>query len=247
MYAEETKIYYTLLIGSGTLFVLITYFLHLIIREHRMIKSGRLARIGEDLEAREKDRERIALELHDDFASSLAALRMEVARLSKPGEKNYDRVQSIKGQVDNMINRMKNMAHELMPRELAGRGLPKALEMLVARISVSSGIRIQLSNRIGTVDKKKFLHIYRIGQEILNNVVKHSAATYVSFDLWRSRGKICFKISDNGKGFNVKTEARKPGGSGLYNISARTQLMHGDMYITSVINEGTVFEFEIPD
>ena len=56
MHAEETKIYYSLLIGSCTLFVLLSYFLYLIIREHKLIKSGRLSRIREDINAMEKER-----------------------------------------------------------------------------------------------------------------------------------------------------------------------------------------------
>jgi signal transduction histidine kinase len=143
---------------------------------------------------------------------------------------------------------MKHMAHELMPRELARRGLPKALELLVARVAVSCGIAIQFNNDLSNnVDKKKSLHIYRIVQEVLNNVVKHSKATRVTFDIRRSRGKILLKISDNGKGFNVKAEAAKAGSTGLYNISARTRLLQGDIYITSATNEGATYEFEIPD
>lgn len=247
MHAEETKIYYTLLIGSCTLFVLITYFMHLIIREHRLIKSGRLARIGEDINAMEKERERIALELHDDFASSLATLKMNVSRLIEPGDKNYDKLPVVKQEVDNIIHRMEHLAHELVPRELSRRGLPKALELLVAWVASSSGLSIQFNNDISDVDKKKSLHIYRIVQEVLNNVVKHSEANGVSFDIWKSRGKIRFKISDNGKGFNVKAQTARGGRAGLYNISARTQLLQGDMYITSAFGEGTTYEFEIPD
>jgi len=248
MYAEETKIYYALLIGITALLILMAYFLIMIFRYHGKIKAGRLERYREDIDAMESDRERIALELHDDFASSLGTLRMDVARLIAPGEKNYDKLPGIKQQVDNMVERMKHMAHELMPRELSRRGLSRALELLVARVAGSSGIAIQFNNRLrNDVDKNKSLHIYRIVQEVLNNVVKHSKATRVSFDISRSRGKIFFKISDNGKGFNVKAEAGKGGRAGLYNISARTQLMQGDMYITSARDEGATYEFEIPD
>jgi signal transduction histidine kinase len=246
MYAEETKIYYALLIGIPVLLVLMTYFLVMIFRYHRKIKAGRLERIGEDMNAMERERDRIALDLHDDFASSLATLRMDVGRLIAPGEKNYDKVQDIKLQVDNMVDRMKRLANGLMPRELSRRGLRKALELLVARVATSSGIRIDYTNTLQGADKKKSLHIYRIVQEVLNNVARHSEATLVSFDIGRSRGKIHFKISDNGKGFNIKAGSAK-GGAGLYNISARTQLMQGNVYITSFVNEGTTYEFEIPD
>lgn len=247
MYAEETKIYYALLIGIPALSIMMTYFLIMSFRYHRKIKAARLERYGENIDAMEKDRERIASDLHDDFASSLATLRMEVARLISPGEKNYEKVHDIKQQVDEMMDRMKRMAHELMPRELTRRGLAETLELLVARVSGSSGINIRFNNNIDHVDKKKSLHIYRIVQEVLNNVIRHSQATFVLFEIGRSRGKIHFKISDNGKGFNVKSEAAKATGSGLYNISARTQLMQGDMYITSGVNKGTTYEFEIPD
>ena len=247
MHAEETKIYYALLIGIVTLSVLMAYFLIMIFRFHRQIKAVRLERFGEDIDALEKDRERIAFELHDDFASSLGTLRMEVAQLIAPGEKNYDKLPGIKQEINSMVERMKDMAHEMMPRELIRRGLSKALELLVARIQASSGIPIQYTNDISEPDRKKSLHIYRIVQELLNNIVKHSNATLVSFDIRTGRNKIHFTISDNGKGFNVKAEVTKGRGAGLYNISARTQLMRGNMYITSAVNEGTTYDFEIPD
>lgn len=247
MHAEETKIYYTLLIGSCTLFVLMSYFLRLIIREHRLIKSGRIARIGEDINAMEKERDRIALELHDDFASSLATLRMSVSNLVAPGDMNYDQLPAIKGEIDNMVHRMKNLAHELVPRELSRRGLHEALEILVDRLVVSSGIAVQFKNDSSDVDKDKSLHIYRIVQEVFNNALKHAEATKIRFEISRSDAKIHFTISDNGKGFNVKAEAAKAGRAGLSNMSARTQLMNGNMYITSSTNEGTTYEFEIPD
>lgn len=247
MHADETKIYYALLIGIPTLFVLMVYFLVMIFRYHRQIKALRLEQYGQDIDALEKDRERIAFELHDDFASSLAMLRLDVARLIKPNEKNYNKLPPVKQQIDNMVGRMKDMAHQLMPRELGRRGLSDALEFLVDRMKVSSGITIKYSNRIDDVKREKSLHIYRIIQEVLNNAVKHSGATVVELNLWRSRGKIHFTISDNGKGFNVKSERMKGSGSGLYNISIRTQWMHGVMYITSVPEAGTRYEFEIPD
>jgi signal transduction histidine kinase len=246
MHAEETKIYYTLLIGICTLFVLMTYFLHLIIREHRLIKSGRLARVREDINAIEKEKERIAFELHDDFASSLGTLRMNISNLIEPGERNYSRLPAIKAEIDDMMHRMKNLAHELVPRELSRRGLHKALEMLVDRVAGSSGIRIEFNSSIPEVEQNKSLHIYRIVQEIFNNALKYSEATLIRFEIRKSGGKIRFSISDNGKGFNVKAAA-KPGRAGLSNINARTQLMQGDMYITSDINKGTIYEFEIPD
>jgi signal transduction histidine kinase len=247
MHAEETKIYYPLLIGIPALSVLMIYFLVMIFRYHRKIKAARLERYGEDMDAMERERERIAFELHDDFASSLATLKMEVARLIAPGEKNYDQIAGIQQQVETMLGRMQHMAHELMPRELARRGLATALEILVDRVARSSGITIEFSQDISNVDKKKTLHIYRIIQEVLNNVLKHSEATLVSFDIRKRRGKILITISDNGKGFNVKAQAARPGGAGLYNISERIQLMQGAMYLTSSRNTGSVYEFEIPD
>jgi signal transduction histidine kinase len=247
MHAEETKIYYALLIGIVTLVVLIVYFLIMIFRHHTQIKAVRLERYGEDIDALEKDRERIAFELHDDFASSLGTLRMEVARLISPGEKNYDKLPGIKKEIDSMVERMKDMAHEMMPRELTRRGLSKALELLVARIETSSGIIIQYTNDLSELDRKKSLHIYRIIQEVLNNVLKHADASFVELSLWRSGGKIHFIILDDGKGFDVKEQCARGNGAGLYNISARMQLMQGGMYITSEPNGGTIYEFEIPD
>lgn len=91
------------------------------------------------------------------------------------------------------------------------------------------------------------MHIYRIAQEILNNVIKHAKVTSVTFNVIKANGKIFLTISDNGIGFNVKAATRKSPGSDLYNISARAELMKGTVYLTSQLNNGVRYEIEIPE
>lgn len=246
MDANETKIYYALLIGIAVLLALIIFFIVTTLRYHRKIIASRRERISEDVNTLEKERERVAIDLHDDLGSSLSAIKLDLQGISKPGDANFKKVQNIGLQVDGLMERMKEVAHELMPRELRRKGLGRALQLLTARVADSGGITVQYSCTVDHFDRKNSIHIYRIAQEALNNAVKHSKATLVNFSVWKSKGRIHLKISDNGIGFNVKA-ARKSRGSGLHNIIARTELMKGVVYLTSEISKGAIYEIEVPE
>jgi signal transduction histidine kinase len=197
------------------------------------------------MNAVEKDRERVASDLHDDLGSSLSAIKMDVGRLYEPGDKKFKELKNIELRIDELMERMKTVAHALMPGELKRKGLGRALELLVARLSESSGLTIQYTCTVDHFDPKNSIHIYRIAQEVLNNAAKHSNASLVNFTVWKSNGRIYLTISDNGTGFDVKA-ARKSKGYGLQNISARTQLMNGVIYLTSGKGKGVTYEIEIP-
>lgn len=247
MDAHETKIYYALLIGMAVLLALIVFFIITTLRYHRKITASRMERINEDVNTLEKERERVAIDLHDDLGSSLSAIKLDLQGIGKSGDANSKELQNIALRIDGLMERMKEVAHELMPRELARKGLGRALQLLTARVAESSGIHIQYNCSVDHFDTKNSIHIYRIAQEVLNNAVKHSKATSINFSAWKSKGRIHLKISDNGIGFNVKTASRKSKGSGLHNISARTELMKGAIYLTSGINNGTIYEIEVPE
>lgn len=244
---HETKIYYVLLIGITVLLSLMVFFVVTILRYHRKISFYRRQRIKENVNTLENERKRVAIDLHDDLGSSLSAIKLHLSRLSKRGDKNFKAVQEIGLQVDELMGRMKGVAHELMPRELVRSGLDRALQLLVARSTDSSGIPIEYSCSVDHFNRENSIHIYRIAQEVLNNAAKHSKATWIHFSISRRNGKILIKISDNGVGFNVKMTSGTGKGQGLHNISARTQLMNGTVYITSMKNQGVTYEIEIPE
>lgn len=244
---HETKIYYALLTGLTVLLGLVVFFIITILRYHRKTTATRRDRIKEDVNSVEKERERVAIDLHDDLGASLSAIKLHLHRLYQPGDENYKEVQNIGLQVDELMDRMRVIAHELMPRELTRRGLGKALQLLVDRISDSSGLPIKYSCTVDHFDRNHSVHLYRIAQEILNNVVKHSGATSVSFSVCRREGKIRLEISDNGIGFNAKAVMRQSRGSGLRNISERVELMKGLVYLTSGLKKGVTYEIEIPE
>jgi len=247
MYSNETKIYFALLIGLSALLGLIVFFLITILRYHRKNVGFRRERIKEDMNALEKERERLSIDLHDDLGASLSSIRAHLRLLYKRGDKNFNDVQKIVVEIDELMDRMKGIAHGLMPQVLMRRGLAKALESLISRISDSTGISIRYRCSVDHFDRNNSIHIYRIAQEILNNVIKHSKATSVNFSILKRDGKIHLTISDNGTGFNIKSVTSESKGSGLHNISAHAELMKGEVYLTSAKNTGVTYEIEIPE
>lgn len=125
-----------------------------ILRYHRKNTDFHLERIKEDVNALEKEKERLSIDLHDDLGASLSSIKLHLQGLYKPGDENFKKIQNIELQVDELMERMKDVAHGFMPRVLMRRGLDKALQLLIARISDSSGIRIQYSCRWSILIRK---------------------------------------------------------------------------------------------
>jgi two-component system NarL family sensor kinase len=90
------------------------------------------------------------------------------------------------------------------------------------------------------------MHMYRIAQEIMNNIIKHSRASSVNFSISEIKGNIELRIIDNGIGFNKDVVIKKTEGLGLQNILARVDLMKGKIYLATELNKGVDYLIKIP-
>jgi signal transduction histidine kinase len=203
------------------------------------------------IESQEGERKRIAAELHDGLGQNLLVIKNRaMLSLSTPENKEraIEQLDEISSIVSQTIDEVREIAHNLRPFQLDRLGLTKALQSIIRKMRDSSDIRF--TAEIEPIDdlfsKEAEINLYRIVQESLNNIVKHSNATAASLSVKRDARGVVIRVEDNGKGFD--RAAHPVGGKngfGLTSISERARILGGKETIRSAPQEGTTILLEI--
>jgi signal transduction histidine kinase len=204
--------------------------------------------------AHEEERMRIARELHDDTVQTMVAasryLDNLVSQSSIIPEEDLERLKKLQKEIDNALIRARRFIQDLRPPTLEYLGLLPALKELTAQIQEQSGIKVNLQKRglKPNFTAEQELLIYRIAQEALRNIWKHSEATKAEIVLSFNHGNTNITISDNGKGFEVSKDSNflKSGKLGLMGMTERAHLLGGNLTFSSRSNGGTIVIVDIP-
>jgi len=233
---------YALLIGS------IIYSLY---RNHiNNLKKKQSDQIATMVATQEEERKRISRDLHDDVGTKLSALKLFLSSLrEKALETNNEEINSLAQSSEDFISEamrdVRQLLHNLSPGVLEEFGYTTAVEGLVNKINETKQLQFSLVvfGMKQRLQKDYELALYRITQELINNVLKHSEAKHVSLQIGERDEKIILMIEDDGKGFDLSSHNN---GYGLYNLEARTKLLHGVITIDSQFGKGTSVLIEIP-
>jgi signal transduction histidine kinase len=203
----------------------------------------------------EKDREQVAMELHDHVGQILTSLKINLEIIQgQAGLYNSEIESKIIESKERAIQAIKDIKHisrGLKPSVLSTLGLISSIKELLSDIEISTGMKINFftHNIPSMLEKEKELAIYRITQEALNNIVKHTCATTVHVSLVMKDSKITLSIEDNGTGFDLeKTMGHTHGQSpfGLLIMQERAEQLNGEFSIDSEKEKGTYLFVEIP-
>jgi signal transduction histidine kinase/ligand-binding sensor domain-containing protein len=205
------------------------------------------------LNSQERERKRIAAELHDSLGQSLVIIKNRAAlSLSTPDDHHraIEQLEEIDEAVGEAIDEVKEIAYNLRPFQLDRLGLTKAIEALLKQVGAAQPLRITstIDGIDGIFSPESEINLYRIVQESLNNIVKHAAASEVNFVITRTTQIIEVKISDNGKGFAPQAlPVAEPGrgGFGLTGLAERARIVGGKLSIQSAPGQGTVISLKI--
>jgi signal transduction histidine kinase len=159
---------------------------------------------------------------------------------------NLDIIEQAELQIDRAMQRLRQISFNMMPGILQRQGLNEALKELIELMTEKTGISVHYRCNVDLFDKNRSLHIYRISQEILNNMVKHANATAVDFTITKRKNMIQLNIKDNGIGFNKNAVVDKRQGSGLRNIDSRGHLLNAKIFLTTSPGKGVSYLVEIP-
>lgn len=212
-----------------------------ILRQEQEIDRLRAMMQGE-----EKERTRIARELHDGIGGMLVGVKMNLGVYKKEQHvKNTNKLDEIIQMLDDTSSEVRKTAHNLMPDILTRHTLSEALIIYCEHISMPEGpeIELQFHGDIDQLGKDVELVLYRIVQELIQNIIKHAQATYAVVQLVHNEqnGKLSIFVEDNGTGFNMEHPG---GGYGLENLKNRVLALEGEISIASELGKNTTVYIE---
>ena len=215
-------------------------------------RTGKALQImtGKLLQAQEEERKRIARELHDGLNQQLAMLTVELGLLARQVPETTALVESLlnlRQRAEGLSDDLRHITHQLHPAALEHLGLISALQSHCAAFSQHEGIHtwFTVEQGLGPVPPDVAISLYRITQEALRNVAKHSAAKEAWVKITRHQTGIQLSIVDNGVGF-CRDAVQEKVGLGLVSIQERVQIVKGQLIIRSSPNEGTRIEIRVP-
>ena len=195
------------------------------------------------IKAQEDERKRIAKDLHDGIVQQLGGLKMGLQKIFSG--KETDETRKVVKVLDESTQELRELSHKMMPRSLGELGLIPALADMLENSLGNSLIQYQFEH-FGII--KRFtenieITIYRITQELINNVIKHSGANKVNVQLFKLKGYLILIVEDNGKGMNT---TKQKNGIGLLNISSRLDTINGKVSFEPSPESGTLATVKIP-
>lgn len=195
------------------------------------------------LEGEERERRRIARDLHDGLGGTLSGIKIKLSGMpNKPAAPLID--QAI-GQLEQAIGELRSIARNMMPETLIRSGLQVALrDLCVSLSSEKTTIEFQSNGAPKEIAIPSQVNIYRIIQELIANAIRHGKAAKILVQCLQHDNHFLLTVEDNGKGFDPEQPLASRG-IGLINIQNRVNLMKGKMQIDAALNEGTTVNIEL--
>jgi len=232
----------------------------------RCLLAAQKARLMEDLARREeqvrelaermlhveeRERRRISAELHDEAGQSLLCIRLRLEMLEKSVPDSDAKLRASLGEVRLMAERtiveVRRLLSDLSPAVLEELGLASALRQLANRLRQIQKIEVRLRlGKLKDLPKHTAAAVYRLAQECLNNVVRHSGASLVMISATSADGELRLRVEDNGAGFDMEEALAKRLSFGLAGMRERVTLLGGRFSASSQQGRGTRILIELP-
>ncbi len=192
------------------------------------------------LRAGEEERRRIARELHDEISQLLTVVQISIEGIDAP-EAHVEKARSVLAKAQKEIHRI---IFDLRPSLLDDLGLAAAIRWYAKNYLVSSDVQVDLEIQEGLrLSPEIEITVFRIYQEIVTNILRHSGADYASVELYAARDRLVLTVEDNGVGFDPQSKTR---GAGLVGLRERASLAGGTLRVDSEPGEGTSVRLEVP-
>ncbi|MBW1295611.1 sensor histidine kinase [Aquimarina litoralis] len=221
-------------------------------KTEKLLKNQELTAIDAMISGQEKERQRLANDLHDNLGSTLATVKLHFDHLknnhNNPKAENIEELYSkTNNLLDEAYQKVRSIAHEKNSGVMANQGLLPAIKKLAAKASNGNQLQIDVQDYglDERLDNALEISIFRMIQELITNVIKHANASEINISLTNHDSLLNIIIEDNGKGFNAKVLPEKDG-MGLKSIEKRVEHMEGTFEIDSTIGKGTNIIINIP-
>ena len=247
MDARETTIYHAILMAASIIGGIMIFLMASLIRQHRRTARFQKAIIDTEISTLEKERERMAADLHDELGPILAAAKFRLATIEvdSPGDKEL--ILQAHDHLDSIIRRMRSISNNLMPNTLLRKGLSMAIDEFINSVANTSPLQITFLHDLAPpLLGKKSIHLYRIITEIIHNTLKHAKADRLDIHLFSRGERLILDTEDDGIGFDQQRVQRKKNGRGLQNILNRAEMLGAEVFMATHPGKGLHITIEIP-
>lgn len=223
--------------------------------QETMEKKEALERMIKEVQmAQEKERRRIARDLHDGTAQSLAQLALELGLLKmglkKSPKKTITAIEKLEAEVESTVSDLRDLIYDLRPASLDNFGLVPTLEQYLKKFGGATGVKVKFkSNLQNRLPEEYEINLFRFTQESLNNIKKHAGVKKAEVELLSGNGRIELIIKDRGKGFDPKKVDvldAKSRSFGLLGMKERIESVNGTVAIESTPGGGTTITAKLP-
>ncbi|MBR9846906.1 MAG: sensor histidine kinase, partial [Algicola sp.] len=211
-----------------------------------VLKEQELNAIDAMIEGQEKERQRIANDLHDDLGGLMANVKLHFNALKdQKSQELFNRTNML---IDEAYEKVRTIAHAKNSGVIAKQGLLKAIQQMADKVSASNKITINVIDHglDERLENSLELTIFRIIQELITNVIKHANADEVNIHITNHEDALNIMVEDNGKGFNASQITKTKKGMGISSIDKRIEHLNGTMTIESEEHQGTTIIIDIP-
>jgi signal transduction histidine kinase len=249
---QTSRVYNYILLGSLITLLLIGFLVYRNYQQKQLLQQQQIKQLQNEklllatesiLKGQEDERSRLAQDLHDGLGGMLSGVKLTLSAmkgniiLPEEGGRLFTKAFEL---LDSSIGEMRRVAHNMMPEALVKLGLQQALQDYCDGINETRKVNINcefhgLEQRIGNSTE---IIVYRIVQELLNNIIKHADAHNVLVQVIRKHTELNITVEDDGKGF-IKADSFAEKGAGLKNIQSRVDYLKGELDIKSILGKGT--------
>lgn len=247
--------------STGMLLLVIAIFIFVFLYQKKLTRQQNSVRLLEEdyqkellaasIQIQEKERKRFAKDLHDDVGAMLSVMKINLSRIQQQVGKEsppHQIAEETKDMTDTLITQVRAIAKGLLPITLEQFGLSQAFEQFCKQVHLPSVTEVHYTFH-GTpqrLEEQQELAWFRIGQELINNALKHAQASHIEVQLFLLPSYVKLLVKDDGIGLQQNDAAIKATGLGLKNVESRTKILSGTLTIQSDHKQGTVITIQAP-
>jgi two-component system, NarL family, sensor kinase len=254
---KEKNVYNYILIAGVAILTIITLLSYRTYKQKQRLQQQRIRELEKDrqlvvvdaiLRGQEEERSRLAKDLHDGLGGLLSGVKYSLSNMKSNLIITPDNMAVFErslDMLDSSIKELRRVAHNMMPEMLTKFGLDVALKEYCHSINITKLLTVtyQSLGMETRLEQSTEIIIYRIVQELLNNILKHAGASEVFVQLIREETRLSVVVEDNGKGFDANLPENKEG-AGLINVRSRVDYLKGRLAIHAEPGKGTLINIE---
>lgn len=258
---EVTQIYLiigvavvAMLLMSGSIILFVLYYQKRMVQEQfkrqQMELEYQKLMTEAALESQENERRRVAADLHDSIGAMLSTIRVSLITFARKNKGEEEGILESKKMLDDTIESVRRISRDLMPSTLEKFGLTQAVKEMCERFQMTTSLPISFEETGVTpfLGKTRELMIFRMVQELLNNALKHAAASAIKVT-FENKDSLLVSVEDNGRGFDAddhKSDKSVSKGLGLFNIKNRARIAGGSVTFNTNMEQGSKIIIEVP-